>query len=101
MAVVYRNTVQTVKCNARSILKVWFAVTHMHFTDQVKHLCAFIYLFLILFLISLLFNRQIDINECLPMYVHELVAFFFNFSKKWTADSEKQEIKLVWPKCRN
>ena len=74
-------------------------ITHTHFTDQVKQLCAFIYLFLILFLISHLFNRQTDINECLPMYVHGLVAFFFfDFPKKWTADSEKQDNKLVWPK---
>ena len=35
-------------------------------------------------------------NECLPMYVHGLVAFFFDFPKKWTANSEKQN-KLVWP----
>ena len=84
-----------------SSLKSGLHVTHTHFTDQVKYLCAFIYLFLILFLISHLFNRQTDINECLPIYVHRLVAFllfFFLISrKKWAADSEKQENKLVWP----
>ena len=31
------------------------------------------------------------------MYVRRLVAFFFDFPKKWTADSEKQKNKLVWP----
>ena len=50
-------------------------VTHTHFTDQVKYLFAFIYM--ILFLICHLFNRQTNINECQPIYVHGLVAFFF------------------------
>ena len=38
-------------------------------------------------------------NVWAPMYVHGLVAFFFffDFPKKWTADSAKQENKLVWP----
>ena len=31
------------------------------------------------------------------MYVSELVAFFFYFPKKWSAESKKQENKLVWP----
>ena len=60
-----------------SSLKSGLHVMHTHFTDQAKYLCAFIYLFLILFLTSHLFNQQTDINECLPMYVHGLVAFFF------------------------
>ena len=32
------------------------------------------------------------------MYIRGSVAFFFfDFPKKWTANFEKQENKLVWP----